>query len=114
MNRDRWHRLLAAFALPESNEWFDRLVDAYSQKHRRYHTGAHIDHCLQELDAAPGLAVEPAEVELALWFHDAIYDPYASDNEAKSADWACELLSRGGVSNERVEHLQHGAVPRSL
>jgi predicted metal-dependent HD superfamily phosphohydrolase len=106
MNRDRWHRLLAAFALPESNESFDRLLDAYSQKHRHYHTVAHIDHCLQELDAAPGLAVEPAEAELALWFHDAVYDPYASDNEAKSAAWACELLTRGGVGNERVERVR--------
>jgi len=106
MNRDRWRRLLAAFALPESNESFDRLVDAYSQKHRRYHTGAHIEHCLQAFDSASGLAREPAEVEIALWFHDAIYDPYASNNEAKSADWACELLSRGGVGNERVERVR--------
>lgn len=106
MNRERWHRLLAAFALPESNESFNQLVDAYSQQHRRYHTGAHIDHCLQEFDAASGLAHEPAEVELALWFHDAIYDPYASNNEAKSADRACELLNRGGVSSERVERVR--------
>lgn len=106
MNRARWHRLMTTLALPESNESFDQLVNAYSQKHRHYHTGAHIDHCLREFDSAPGLAREPAEVELALWFHDAIYDPYASDNEAKSADWACELLSRGGVGSERVARVR--------
>jgi predicted metal-dependent HD superfamily phosphohydrolase len=106
MNRDRWHRLMAAFALPETNESFDRLLDAYSQKHRRYHTVAHIDHCLRELDSASELAREPAEVELALWFHDAVYDPYSSNNEAKSADWACDLLNRGGVSSARVERVR--------
>jgi len=97
---------MAAFSLPESNESCERLVDAYSQKHRHYHTVAHIEHCLQEFDAAAGLAHEPAEVELALWFHDAIYDPYSSNNEAKSADWACELLSQGGASRERVERVR--------
>jgi predicted metal-dependent HD superfamily phosphohydrolase len=106
MNRDRWHRLMAALALPESNDSFDQLVNAYSQTHRHYHTWAHIDCCLREFDAAADLAREPAEVELALWFHDAVYDPHASDNEAKSADWACELLNRNGVARERVERVR--------
>lgn len=56
MNRDRWHCLMAAFALPETNDCFDQLLDAYSQKHRHYHTVAHIDHCLREFDAASELA----------------------------------------------------------
>ena len=106
MNRDRWQRLMAAFALPESNETFEQLVDAYSQKHRHYHTGVHIEHCLRQLDSASGLAQEPSEVELALWFHDVVYDPYSSDNEAKSADLASELLSRHGVSGARVERVR--------
>ncbi len=97
---------MAAFALPESNETFELLLNAYSQKHRHYHTGVHIEHCLRQLDAASGLASEPAEVELALWFHDAVYDPYSSDNEKKSADLACELLNRHGVSSERVERVR--------
>lgn len=97
---------MAAFGLPESNESFEQLVNAYSQKHRHYHTCAHIDHCLREFDTASGLAQEPAEVELALWFHDAVYDPYSSNNEAKSADLACALLNRNGVASERVERVR--------
>jgi len=97
---------MAALGLPESNESFEQLVNAYSQKHRHYHTCAHIDHCLRELDSASGLAEEPAEVELALWFHDAVYDPYSGDNEAKSADLACALLNRNGVASERVERVR--------
>lgn len=106
MNRERWARLMAALALPESNETYRQLLDAYSQKHRHYHTVAHIDHCLRQFDTASGLAHEPAEVELALWFHDAVYDPHSSDNEANSADLACALLSRNGVANERIERVR--------
>lgn len=97
---------MAAWGLPESNESYEQLVNAYSQQHRHYHTCAHIDHCLRQFDTAAGLAHEPAEVELALWFHDAVYDPYLSDNEAKSADLACALLNRHGVANERVERVR--------
>ena len=90
MDRDRWNRLLTALGIVAGeSECFDALLAAYSEKHRHYHTIKHIDHCLRELDGAKSLAHDPAEVELALWFHDAIYDPHSSKNEERSADWAC-------------------------
>lgn len=98
--------MMAAFGMPSSADSYDALVDAYSEGHRHYHTREHIDHCLRELDSVPGLAHEPAEVELALWFHDAIYDPHASDNEERSADRACELLSRNAVAQDRVQRVR--------
>lgn len=85
---------------------FKALVAAYSQKHRHYHTAKHIDHCLQELDSALGIAIEVAEVEFALWFHDAVYDPYSSNNEERSADLAYSLLMRHDVGAERVERVR--------
>lgn len=102
MDRERWNRLLRALGVADESECFDALVAAYSEKHRHYHTTKHIDHCLRELDLAASLAREPAEVELALWFHDAIYDPHSNKNEERSADWACELLTRHHASADRV------------
>jgi predicted metal-dependent HD superfamily phosphohydrolase len=106
LDLERWNRLLAALGITGESECFDALLAAYSEKHRHYHTTRHIDHCLRELDSATSLAREPAEVELALWFHDAIYDPHSSKNEERSADWACELLTRHHASAERVNRVR--------
>lgn len=97
---------MAALGMPDSAGTYSALIDAYSEGHRHYHTCEHIDHCLQQLDSVPGLAQDAAEVELALWFHDAVYDPYASDNEERSAGLACELLSRNGAGPDRVQRVR--------
>ena len=64
----------------------------YSEPHRCYHNLAHIEDCLGEFDRANQLATDPAAVELAVWFHDAIYDPRAADNEERSAELAMDWL----------------------
>jgi len=106
LNLDRWNRLLAALGISNEAECFAALLAAYAQEHRHYHTARHIDHCLQELDTALPYAQQPAEVELALWFHDAIYDPHSSKNEERSADWACELLARHRTSADRIQRVR--------
>ncbi len=65
---------------------FDALEQAYARPPGWYHTLDHVKACLLELDLARDLAEEPDAVELALWFHDAIYDPRAKDNEERSAE----------------------------
>lgn len=94
---DGWRRLwgeLGAREIPLG--LFNQLVAAYSQPHRRYHTLQHLRECLDHFDAAASLARRPAEVELALWFHDAVYDPARDDNEALSAGWAARSMEAAG------------------
>ena len=68
---------------------------------RHYHTLGHLDACLREFDAARELALRPAEVELALWFHDVVYRSWRRDNEQQSAAMADELLRAAPIEAVR-------------
>jgi predicted metal-dependent HD superfamily phosphohydrolase len=104
-----WQRLWTALgARVIDGGVFNQLVGAYSERHRHYHTLQHLRECLAHCDAAATLARHPAEVELALWFHDAVYDPRRDDNEERSAQWAARAVLAAGCGPEvarRVEAL---------
>ena len=89
---------MSSFGVTGNLEMFERITKAYAEKHRHYHTAAHIDACLREFDSARSLAQSGSEVEAALWFHDVIYDTRASDNELQSAEMASRFLASAGVS----------------
>jgi len=72
------------------------LLGRYSEPHRAYHNVEHLKDCFRRFDEVHGLAQHPAEVLLALWFHDAIYDTRASDNEEESARWARDVVASSG------------------
>jgi len=120
MNAQRWQRLMADLRVPDELPTYAALEAAYGELHRHYHTARHIDHCLAELDLACNLAAQPAEVEAALWFHDAIYKPSSSGNEQASADWAERFLRGHSIDPERIGRIcahilatRHAAPPTS-
>lgn len=94
------------------------LVAAYAEPQRKYHSLQHLTECLEWFELVREIPRHAAEVELALWFHDAIYDVKGSDNEQRSADWAAAELVKAGVAPEvadRVSALilatKHTAAP---
>ena len=99
--RSRW---------PLDEALYQDLVARYREPHRRYHTLQHLEECFARFDELRALAEHPRDVELAIWFHDAIYDTRRSDNEARSAAWG------RSVAGERVHDLvmatRHEAAPR--
>ncbi len=78
-----WRQVSTATGDPQSI--YRELASLYSQPHRYYHNLHHIAECLAEFDSVRHLASQPVAVELAIWFHDAIYDTRAQDNEERSA-----------------------------
>ena len=97
------HRL----RIGQNLDTFEKLRAAYAESHRHYHTGEHINQCLAELDDVRDLAREPDEIELALWFHDAVYVTRSKSNESKSAKWATEFLRANAVDPDRVQRVHN-------
>lgn len=94
----RFNELLQRLgAAGDSRPLADSLLAAWTEPHRRYHDLDHLRDCLAELDGAPAAGADRDRVEAALWFHDAIYDPQAGDNEAQSAEWARRALAELGI-----------------
>ena len=102
---DRLARSLAALGADPAPALFDRLAELYRSPGRHYHTDVHVTECLRALDGHRDLAERPDEVELAIWFHDAIYDTRRSDNEDASALLALECLGPLGVREDSLDRL---------
>lgn len=68
-----------------SRQVYRSLADRYAEPGRRYHTMDHVQQCLSQASLVTELIPGSAALELAIWFHDAVYDALASDNEARSA-----------------------------
>lgn len=95
----RWISLCQKAGLPSSSHaWHARLMTAWTEPQRHYHDLTHLEECLSWFDKVAALCEAPCAVELALWFHDAVYDPKAPDNEEKSAEMAEEFLHESGES----------------
>jgi predicted metal-dependent HD superfamily phosphohydrolase len=99
---------------------YAELLARYSAPERHYHTLQHLDECFARFGESRQLAKQPHEIELALWFHDAVYDVRGHDNEERSAAWAEDVALRAALSVDvakRVRDLiiatKHDAMPES-
>lgn len=114
----QWKALMQQWNFADNTDTYQELEKLYQQKHRHYHTLEHIQVCLQRLALVQDEAEHKKEIELALWFHDAIYQPYQRDNEKLSAAMAVKFLQKNSAEVDafnRVEKLimitEHKAQP---
>lgn len=89
-----WFELHQHYHFSEPQKVFNKLIAAYSEKQRAYHTLQHLYECLALLDSIRADLNDADTVALALWFHDAVYDPQAKDNELKSAELFEQYLAQ--------------------
>ncbi len=82
-----------------------RLIEHYREPHRYYHTEQHIIACFHWFDLLRPQLKHPLAVELAIWFHDVIYNVKASDNELQSAHYAVTALTNLGITGALVKRV---------
>jgi predicted metal-dependent HD superfamily phosphohydrolase len=117
----RWSACWRSLGAPPPRGVLSDLLARYREPHRAYHTVQHLEECFAALDRFGADCERAAEVELGLWFHDAIYDPKRSDNEPLSAEWAERSARDAGLVRgvaERVRDLvlatRHDGEPQGL
>ncbi|HYF49716.1 MAG TPA: L-threonylcarbamoyladenylate synthase [Planctomycetota bacterium] len=93
-----WKRL---HAQGDAQAVLEDLLRRYREPLRAYHNIEHLTHCFEELDTAAA-SDERDLVELALWFHDAVYDAQAKDNEERSGDLLRSALSSAGLNDHKL------------
>ncbi|MGI8722975.1 MAG: HD domain-containing protein [Geodermatophilaceae bacterium] len=81
------------------------LIARWTEPHRRYHGIGHLSAVLLFVDEYGAHAADIDAVRLAAWYHDAIYDPRAADNEERSAQLAVNELGALGLPSERVHEV---------
>lgn len=80
-----WWQILSALCLPANPARLAELLSLWQQPGRVYHQLDHLHSCLRLAQTQAWACAEPALVQLALFYHDAVYDPQRNDNEARSA-----------------------------
>lgn len=116
--QERWRSLWAQAGVSPDSGLFRKLIAAWSEPHRHYHTLQHLRECLANFETLRHLPKHPVEVGFAIWFHDAIYDVTRHDNEAHSAAWAKSEILKAGLAEETAERVaglimatRHNATP---
>lgn len=81
-----------------------RLLAAWSEPHRRYHSVQHLRDILARVDELSAVADDPDAVRLAAWYHDAVYAglPDDEDNSARRAEVELSAL---GVAPQIVDEV---------
>jgi len=115
--KERWEDTFSRF-----KKWFDlepdvnftniifenRIVPEYTIN-RYYHTLDHLESMIsgfKEYRHSFGIGYrDMTTVELAIWFHDLIYDPKSIENEKKSAEHLVAFAQALNLPNEIVEEL---------
>jgi predicted metal-dependent HD superfamily phosphohydrolase len=104
----RWRthvQMLGNFSADLVGRTFDNLCTSYSEPHRRYHSLTHLTALFDCLEKHGEEIGDPPRIAFAAWYHDVVYDPRRSDNEAKSAERAMKELDDLGASGELRSHV---------
>jgi predicted metal-dependent HD superfamily phosphohydrolase len=92
---------------PEAWEVFDDVVGRHRTPERQYHGVRHVTWTVRHVRELSAIVpvTDEAAVIVAAFFHDAVYDVTADDNEARSAALAERVLGELGWSDDRCSRV---------
>lgn len=100
--KNAWAKVKIHLPLGEPSTVFKDLTRFYSSPDRFYHNFKHIEEGLKQILEIKDKLVYPEEVIMAWYFHDAVYDTRAKDNEEKSAWMAHNHLAPNGIISANI------------
>ncbi|MBL7871260.1 MAG: hypothetical protein JNM78_06600 [Cyclobacteriaceae bacterium] len=92
------------YANQEKGDFLWREVEqAYSANSRHYHTLAHLENLLAQLNPLKAQFKNWDTIVFAMVYHDVVYNVLKNKNEAKSADFAVKRLRAISFPAEHIE-----------
>ncbi len=82
------------------------LLSLHNDPARRVHTSQHLLDCFAKLKRWHRETQCFHQVAMAIWFHDAIFDPQRHDNEARSARLASDRLLAAKVAPDTAQRIR--------
>lgn len=105
---EAWTRIWSRCGAGEGAEiWHSRLIFAYQEPQRIYHSLSHLCDSLRHFDSLRAVCHSPQHVETALWFHDAVYDPRSHTNEEDSARLFEEFAGKVNLVGAAVAEIRN-------
>ena len=97
-------QLLTTYTTDESFifSFWDEIEKKYSGRKRYYHTLAHLQALIGQLNEYKHLINDWDTLLFSVFYHDIIYNVLKNDNEEKSADLAVKRLSRLKVPRGKI------------
>jgi predicted metal-dependent HD superfamily phosphohydrolase len=102
-----WILCLAEVDAPifEKQLIYQALTEAYDTAERPYHNLEHVGEMRQIIAQLEHYIQNRFGVEMAVWFHDLILEPGATDNEERSAAAAVGQLAKLGVGPDTCQEI---------
>lgn len=102
--KDNWNDFLNSANISNlGDKEFESIQQSYQG--RGYHNLMHIKEALLDLEEVKGLLQNPLEIQMAIWYHDIIYDSTKPDNEEASARVALEASKKFGLDNDFAQRV---------
>ena len=106
--KEYWNSILHRYTNDTlySDELFSNLIQHYSEDSRHYHNTMHIQKMLDYSLEFSNEIIDTDVVQLAIFYHDIIYNSLSKTNETDSASNAVQQLSKTSFPAEKIKLIE--------